>query len=117
MNIYLQNPLNVECEYCGAKEEKYCFEGLDVKAGFHPGRVADINAIVNEGEYNERSKLSKLAHHFYQREAEPNYRNCLENSFKLLDSLTGDKIEILMVLIEEGFEGSNADLIEVIKLL
>lgn len=117
MDLYLYNPMNVYCSFCKAIEGSYCVEEGYPKAGFHPSRLAEINAIINEGQYSEGSSLSKLAHHFYQREKEPNYRECLESAYKLLSSLSKDKIEILMVLVEEGFEGSNTELIKVVTLL
>lgn len=117
MKIFLYNPLNVDCAGCGVREGSYCIEHGEIKAGFHPIRVAEINDIVNEGFFSEGSNLSRLAHYFYQGEKDANFRRCLEEAWELLSSTSADKIEILMVLIDEGFAGSKDDLLKVINLI
>ena len=117
MSIYLYNPLNVYCGSCQAKERNYCLELGNVKAGFHVGRCEEIRCVVEEGLYSERSSLSVLTHFLYQGEVDPDYRKCLDEAYSILSNLSMDKVEILMVLLEEGFNGNKQELFEVVRLL
>lgn len=117
MSIFLLNPLNVICDACGAREGDYCLEGSGIKGGFHPIRSSEIDEIVNQGVYSENSNLSKLAHYIYQGESKPNFKKCLMEAWEVLNNNSRDKVEILMVLIDEGFTGSKDELFKVIKFL